>query len=385
MEWKTVLERIQESQDPEVKKNLTAWLHQEIHKGHLQAQDIVPALETAFAKEKSPGMSAEFKRMIARFRVRKLLGKDLLSMTRPPVSGREIAQVWEQAHELKSVYNETRQPHASDFESRYTLLNEIGSGGMSTVFKAVRNADGKEVAIKYLKPEFFSSENIRARFDRECRVSLGFDHPNVIDVLEIDRSDNAGFLVMEYIPKGGVDRLLDDPGLDLNLIVSIAEQTARALSYVHQQGIIHRDVKLSNLLVPSFEPLSCIHVKLTDFGICKDVAQDGLTIVGTRMGTDLYCAPEQIAAPEKVDSRSDIYAFGVCIYRLLTRSYPCTDVASVRTVRPDIPESLDIVLMKCLEHQPENRYACADELIQKITETAKDTAKDTALCPEESS
>lgn len=375
MEWKTVLDRIQqESQDPELKKTLAAWLHQEINKGHIQARDIVPALETAFAQEKSPGMSAEFKRMIARFRVRKFLGKDLLSMTRPPVSGREIEQVWEQAHELKSVYDETRQPQASDFESRYTLLNEIGSGGMSTVFKAVRNTDGKEVAIKYLKPAFFSSENICSRFDRECRVSLGFDHPNVIDVLEIDRSDNAGFLVMEYIPNGGVDRLLDAPGLDLNLIVSIAEQTARALSYVHQQGIIHRDVKLSNLLVKSFEPLSRIHVKLTDFGICKDMAQDGLTIVGTRMGTDFYCAPEQMAAPEKADTRSDIYALGVCIYRLLTKLYPGTDMPSVKTFRPDIPESLNMVIMKCLEHQPENRYASAEELIQKLTETAKETA-----------
>lgn len=367
MEWKSAIQAIEQARDIEQKKQMIDLLHQEVNQGTINDSGFSENIEDLYKNEDNPGVAALLKRLVNRVKSKQVLGKDILRQTSPLLSDQEKQELWANIEKLRSVYNEVAKEKDSGFNTRYQVIDQIGDGPMSTVHRGVRLSDKKEVALKFLKEAYFSSQSISERFNRECKLSLSFDHPLIVDVYEIDKGEKAGFMIMEYLPGGGVGSLLNHPDLDLDLSLSIIRQAAQALAYIHEQGIVHRDVKLSNLLIESWEPGRDIKIKLSDFGISKDIAKQGLTIVGTTMGTPLYWAPEQRQSPESVDQRADLYSLGVCLYRLISKGiYPEGNYPSIDEICPQASKSLNPLVMSCLETDPDKRIASAGQFLEQL-------------------
>jgi len=373
MHWEVALKEIEKHPDLEKQKPVLDLLHQEINQGRIDDPLFLSSLEGLYNAISQPGILSEIKRMQNRFKIRKVLGCDLLRMTSPPLKDRQKKQMWDELHSLQAAYNESEHAADKNFLSSYKVLNKIGDGGMSVVFKGIRLADKKEVAIKFLKEEYFTYPAITERFKRECKMCLTFDHPNIIDVFEMDKGGKAGYMVMEHLSLGGVDTILRDERLTLKTALDIIIQVAQAISYIHKKQIIHRDIKLSNLLIKSWENENPIHIKLCDFGISKVIEKEGLTVVGTKMGTEFYTAPEQRESPENADFRSDIYSLGVCLYRLISRKgFPEGNFPSVEDINPQTPKGLNAIILKCLNHEPKQRFQSVDEFLKQIKEMALD-------------
>jgi serine/threonine protein kinase len=243
---------------------------------------------------------------------------------------------------------------------------------MSVVFRARRLADGADVAIKFLRRKHFSSPAVTARFRRECRVSMELCDHSIVRVFEAGEYEGGGFLVMEYLPLGGVDGLLQATELNPAVSFSIAIQTAEALAVIHKKKIVHRDVKFSNLLIESWnQETGEIKLKLSDFGICKELATEGLTRTGNTLGTDFYISPEQLAAPAEVDARADIYSLGVLIYRIFSKKFPTGEYRALSQLNPALPEELDKLVKKCLQQEPECRPESAQVVAEELWKCEK--------------
>lgn len=368
MHWESALKEIEKNPDPEALKPIIQLLHQEINQGKIAQPLFLSGLEDLYKRLSHPGLLGEIKRMQNRYKIRTMLGCDLLRLTSPPLGDKEKKKMWEDVHALQSAYNENKSRGGHDFKSAYKVLNKIGDGGMSVVFKAIRLNDNKEVAIKFLDKAYFSCPAIVERFDRECTMSIEFSHPNIIDVYDIGLGGMSGYMVMELLDSGGVDEILKNDCLDIEVALDIILQACDAVSYIHKKNIVHRDVKLSNLLIKSWNKKETIHIKLCDFGISKDFSQNALTSVGTKMGTEFYAAPEQREAFEKANFRSDIYSLGVCLYRLITKKwFPEGNFPAVNEINPLAPEALNKTILKCLNHNPDGRFHSVEALKEQLT------------------
>ncbi len=368
MDWIEAVDAFNSTGDLSMQKRLVDLLHQEMNRGRIQDPAFLVGLDALYRDTRDVALSTELKRLQNRYRLRQVMGSDLLRLKAPPIGDREQQKLWEDLHALKSAYDSS-ETSRTGFEEKYTVHEMVGEGGMSRVFRATRESDGQTVAVKYLRKKFFKSPTIVARFQRECRLCLMFDHPNIVKVFEADLSDGIGFIVMEYVPHGGLDGFLNDPDLSPRLALAAAGQAARAVAYLHAQKVIHRDIKLANLLVSYWAPDSDspagekIHVKLTDFGLSKTVPGDGLTKVGTKMGTEFYSSPEMLANPLLADERTDIYSLGVAFYRLISGDgFPVGDYQTLHELAPELPVELDILLKACLEKDKERRFASAKDL-----------------------
>jgi len=256
---------------------------------------------------------------------------------------------------------------------RYHILEPLGEGGMAVVYKAFDTRLERYVAIKVITPSQEHSEQFLKRFEREARALAQLSHPNIIKVLDYGEQGGLPYLVMEYIPGGTLKSRLKPEPMDWREAAKTLIPIAEALDYAHQQGIIHRDVKPSNiLLTASGQPM------LTDFGIAKilqsDEATADLTGTGVGIGTPEYMAPEQ-GAGHGVDQRADIYALGIILYEMVTGRKPYEAVTPMavllqkmteplprpRQINPALPEALERVLVKSLAKEPGNRYQTAAE------------------------
>jgi len=203
---------------------------------------------------------------------------------------------------------------------RYHILEQLGEGGMATVYKAYDTKMNRDVAIKVIRKDTFAPKDIERvllRFGRETQALASLTHPNIVPVLDYGEYEKAPYLVMPYLPGGTLKQRLVRPlpYLEaLQLIIPVAQ----ALAHAHQQNIIHRDVKPANILITKTgEPM------LSDFGIAKLLENEDtreLTATGFAVGTPEYMAPEQGLG--KVDERSDIYALGVVLYQMITGHLP---------------------------------------------------------------
>lgn len=226
---------------------------------------------------------------------------------------------------------------------RYNVLEVIGQGGMSTVYKAVDTQSQQTVALKVMHPYLSDKPDFQRRFLAECRAAAALHHPNIIRIFDMALHDGHLILVMEYV--GGQTlrkRISAHPGdgsfLDFREVVTITRQVAQALHYAHNQGIIHRDVKPDNVLLRSGTEgdtvSSDIQAVLSDFGLAKRI--DGVSTVttsGELLGTLAYMAPEQFRdAP--LDGRCDIYSLGVMLYELVCGRLPFSSTSP-----------LDLILM----------------------------------------
>jgi serine/threonine protein kinase len=270
---------------------------------------------------------------------------------------------------------------------RYQLGDRLGSGGMSTVYKAVDRVLERTVAVKVLAEHLSDDEKFVARFRREALAVAKLIHPNIVQVYDTGVDEARHYIVMEYVEGRSGAQLLQSRGrLGSDAAVEIGVQACAGLDYAHRQGIIHRDVKPGNLMViggpagrrgtaPSGSPTEDMTVKLTDFGIARAAEQTRLTQVGSVVGTAAYLAPEQ-ARGEEATPAADVYALGVVIYQLLTGRLPWegTTLAELAIRRenerplppssydPEVPETLSTAVLRALEGDPARRYITAREL-----------------------
>ncbi|HSI06635.1 MAG TPA: serine/threonine-protein kinase, partial [Myxococcota bacterium] len=191
----------------------------------------------------------------------------------------------------------------------YSVISEIGSGGMAVVYKAEQPALNRLVAIKELRKELATDLSLVTRFEREAKSVAALAHQNIVHIYDFLSRANSMYIVMEFVEGIDVYDLIGRVGrLPPEIASIIALQAARALEYAHYRGVVHRDFKPSNLMITKQG-----EVKLMDFGIARDIANDDLTRPGTAIGTPAYMSPEQIMG-ERVDFRSDVFSFGIVLY-----------------------------------------------------------------------
>ena len=222
---------------------------------------------------------------------------------------------------------------------RYELEERVGSGGMSTVYRAHDSLLERKVALKILHQRFGDDEEYVERFRREARAVAQLAHPNIVTV--IDRGEDAGrqYIVFEYVEGDDLKQLIDKAGpLPIDQVVELGREIAAALAFAHERGIVHRDVKPQNVL------LSEGRAKVTDFGIARSLdVEHGVTQTGTVLGTSNYIAPEQ-ASGQPIDDRSDVYSFGVVLFELLTGTVPFEGESFVAVALQHINEPAPSVL-----------------------------------------
>jgi serine/threonine-protein kinase len=260
--------------------------------------------------------------------------------------------------------------------SHYEILAKAGEGGMGVVYRGRDRRLGREVALKFLFPDMLRSAEARSRFEREARTISSVSHPNIATLFAFEDSAEGSFLVFEYLPGGSLaDRLPSrsrpGPPVPLRSAIDWALQIAEGLAHAHRRGIVHRDIKPGNVLFDSEE-----RVKLSDFGLAKvQAGEAGPTRTGVAVGTAAYMSPEQALGAEAGPS-SDIYSFGVLLYELFTGTRPSamddprgafyhllhTVPVRPRSLRPDLPEVLDALILRCLEKRPDARPSSMDEV-----------------------
>ncbi len=265
----------------------------------------------------------------------------------------------------------------------YLLGRELGGGGMSRVFLAEDTRLGRTVVVKVLPPDLAAGINAE-RFEREIRVVAALQQANIVPLLTAGDMDGLPYFTMPYVAGESLRvRLATGVPLPLAECLSILRDVTRALSYAHQHGVVHRDIKPDNVL------LSHGAAEVTDFGIAKAldaarVSADAVTLtqMGTSVGTAAYMSPEQVAADPDLDHRADIYSLGVLAYEMLSGKAPFAGTpqaimaAHISTVpapitnRPDLPPALARAVMKCLAKNPAARYQTADALLTDLEASA---------------
>ena len=268
----------------------------------------------------------------------------------------------------------------------YQIIEQIGMGGMATVYKAYQANMDRYVAIKVLPRQFADDPTFIGRFEQEARTIAKLEHKHILPVYDYGDQDGYTYLVMRYIGTGNLKDLTQRGPLPLADVARYLVQIAEALHYAHEHGVIHRDVKTSNVLLGVGK-----ETYLTDFGIAKLAAgSTQFTGTGTIIGTPAYMSPEQCAGMP-VDARSDIYSLGIVLYEMLTGAVPFdaeTPVAVVlkqiqealpspRTVNPAIPEAVEQVLFKTLAKDPDHRYQSAHDLAVALNRAVEGIAEKT--------
>jgi len=261
-------------------------------------------------------------------------------------------------------------------DNRYTLLGDLGGGGMARVYLAHDEVLDRDVALKVLREQYADDEEFVGRFRREARNAAALSHPNIVQIYDQGQAeDGTSYMAMEYVPGGTLkDRILEHAPLDPRDAAGIAARVARALAVAHARGIVHRDIKPQNVLLTGSGD-----VKVADFGIARAASATVVTQTNLVLGTAGYMAPEQ-ASGERVGPESDLYSLGVVLYEMLTGSllYEAdTPIAVVmkhinapprhpREANPDVPEDLDEITVRLLAKNPEDRYASAEELARDL-------------------
>ena len=255
-------------------------------------------------------------------------------------------------------------------QNRYEILDVIGSGGMSDVYKAKCHKLNRLVAIKLLKEEFSTDANFVSKFKMEAQAAAGLSHPNIVNVYDVVDEDYLHYIVMELIEGITLKKYIVKKGhLEVKETIGISIQVAQGLAAAHEQRLVHRDIKPQNIIINRDGK-----VKVADFGIARAVSAQ--TQGATAIGSVHYISPEQ-ARGRLSDARSDIYSLGITMYEMVTGRVPFEGDNTVTVAlahleepitrpsvyNPDIPQCLENIILKCTEKRPERRYSSAVELI----------------------
>jgi serine/threonine-protein kinase len=257
------------------------------------------------------------------------------------------------------------------FNQRYRLKEKIGSGGMAEVFLADDLLLGREVAVKVLHPQFASDPAFIQRFRQEAQSAANLNHPNIVSIYDWGNEGDLYYIVMEYVEGRDLKDILRSEGRLLpERAAEIAAEVSAALQFAHRRNLVHRDIKPHNIFITGLG-----QVKVMDFGIAREGNGSGITQTGVVMGTPQYIPPEQ-AQGLAVDGRSDIYSLGVVLYEMLAGQVPFDDPNPVTTaykqvredpvpptvIDPEIPPTLEAIVMKAMAKNPANRFQSAQEM-----------------------
>jgi eukaryotic-like serine/threonine-protein kinase len=257
---------------------------------------------------------------------------------------------------------------------RYELEKLVGSGGMSNVFRAHDRLLERTVALKILHEQYSRDDDYVERFRREARAVAKLAHPNIVTVIDRGEQDGRQFIVFEYVDGPNLKDLTRDGPLDPREAIELTLQVARALSFAHERGLVHRDVKPQNVLLNDDG-----QAKVTDFGIARSLDVQGVTQTGTVLGTSDYIAPEQ-ARGQRVDPKTDIYSLGTVLYELLVGDVPFSGdnfvavamrhvsepAPSVVEHRPDCPLRLDLAVQRAMAKDPDDRFESMDDFVAEL-------------------
>jgi Kae1-associated kinase Bud32 len=266
-----------------------------------------------------------------------------------------------------------------DSIGKYRLIQKIGRGAMAEVYKAHHPTLDRYVAIKILHSFLSEKTDILNRFQREAKHIASLSHLNIVQVYDFDSFGVLYYMVMEYIDGPTLKHIIKENQTEGKLLpfpesVRIIREVGQALAYAHSRGVVHRDIKPANIMLEKSN-----RVVLTDFGLAKITSGPQFTTTGALVGTPAYMSPEQgIGQPG--DFRSDLYSLGSVFYQMVTGRFPFiaeTPIATVfkhinaplpwpRTINPDIPETLEKILVKLLEKNPADRYQTADVLVDDL-------------------
>jgi serine/threonine protein kinase/tetratricopeptide (TPR) repeat protein len=278
---------------------------------------------------------------------------------------------------------------------RYTILKLLGTGGMGAVYQAFDHELGVAVAIKVIRPSAQSdataARELEARFKRELVLARQVTHKYVVRIHDLGEIDGIKYLTMPFVEGETLAHVINRHGpLPIDRVIKVAQQVAQGLAAAHEKGVIHRDLKPENIMLetPADEPVPLGgDALIMDFGIARSVQQGATqTAAGSVIGTLEYMAPEQ-AQGQKVDQRADQYALGLIIYDMLVgrerRATPDNPMAgllarmanappSPRSINPAIPESIDAIVMRLINPQPDQRFASTQELVAALDRLAPD-------------
>jgi serine/threonine protein kinase len=259
---------------------------------------------------------------------------------------------------------------------RYRLEAKLGSGGMSTVYLARDETLDRSVAVKVMHREMSEQADQLERFRQEARAVAKLSHPNVVSVIDAGEDGGHPYIVFEYVEGETLKQRIGRVGaLDTQEAVAYAIEVARGLAVAHARNMVHRDIKPQNILIDSEG-----RAKLTDFGISRQLEQDGMTATGRVLGTTDYVAPEQ-AMGQGADPRSDVYSLGVVLYEMLVGQVPFhadsqvgvamkhvnEELPDVQRRRPDVSAAVALVVERATAKRPEERYQHVGEMIDDLS------------------
>ncbi len=263
----------------------------------------------------------------------------------------------------------------------YTVIEEIGKGGMAEVYRARQQSVDRDVAIKVILKGIVGDPAAVQRFQREAKLIARLEHPHILPVYDFDGTHEPPYIVMRYLDGGTLKDAMAQGLLPFNEIVHLIHQISSALDYAHRQGIIHRDIKPSNILVDRDG-----NAFVSDLGLARLTGTVSgarqITETGVIMGTPDYMSPEQAVGGEEIDHRTDIYALGVILFEMLTGALPFnapsgvqmlmqhiqSPVPSVRERRPELPDAVDMVMYRVLAKDRSERYETASEFGADVAE-----------------
>ncbi len=263
----------------------------------------------------------------------------------------------------------------STFAGRYQIIEELGKGGMGKVYKAQDTEIKEKIALKLIKPEIAADKKTIERFRNELKYARKIRHQNVCQMYDLNKEEGSYYITMEYVTgedlKGLIRRVKQIP---IGTAIAIAKQVCEGLTEAHRLGVVHRDLKSSNIMIDKEGD-----ARIMDFGIARSITGKGLTGAGVMIGTPEYMSPEQ-AEVKEVDQRSDIYSLGVILYEMVTGRVPFEGETPLsiamkhksempkdpRELNNQIPEDLSRVILRCMEKDKEERYQSAGEVSSEL-------------------
>jgi serine/threonine protein kinase/Flp pilus assembly protein TadD len=267
---------------------------------------------------------------------------------------------------------------------RYKIIEQVGQGGMGVVYKAEDTKLKREVAIKFLPHHIAADAEDRKRFEIEAQAAASLNNPNITTIYSIEEYNGDAFIVMEYIDGIELKEKIRSGPLPMNEITDISVQIIDGLKAAHEKGIIHRDIKSQNIMLTKNGK-----IKIMDFGLAKIGGVTQTTKIGTTMGTIAYMSPEQLRG-EEIDQRTDIWAFGVVLYEMVTGELPYKgdyeaaliysilneDIKPVRSIRKDVPENIEILISRLLKKNQAERINSLNGILDMLKTNPSGTLKE---------